>query len=84
MRAYVGHVESAGLRRFVAEDVLPGEVLRDLVRGWSSATATVVLAVIAEDAAEEIRRALRADRPDTACGVLLNRAVELMPLRPAV
>jgi hypothetical protein len=83
MRAYVGHVEYAGLRSFVAEDVLPGDVLRDLVREWASATASVVLAILDEDAAEEIRQALRANRPDAACGVLLNRAVELMPLRPS-
>ena len=82
MRAYVGHVGYAGLRRLVAEDVLPGAVLQELVREWASATATIVLAVVTDDGAEGIRRGLMADRPDAACGALLNRAVELIPLRP--
>ena len=79
MRAYVGY---AGLQSFVAEGVLPDAMLRKLVRGWASATATVVLAVVSDDGAEEIRRELLADRPDAACGALLNRAVELIPLQP--
>jgi hypothetical protein len=62
MRAHAGYVEYAGLRRFVAEDVLPGDVLRDLVRAWAPATSSVVLAVVDE----EIRRALIADHPDAA------------------
>jgi hypothetical protein len=33
MRAYVGHLEYAGLRRFVAEDVLRVDAFQDLVRG---------------------------------------------------
>ena len=84
MRAYVGHVEYAGLRRFVAEDVLPVDVLQHLIRGWASVMATVVLAVLDEDAAEEICRELTACRPDAARGILLNRALDLIPLRPAV
>src|SRR5262249_42917485 len=58
MRAYVGHVGYAGLRRFVAEDVLPADVLEDLIGEWTSATATVVLAVLDEDAAGEIGQEL--------------------------
>ena len=76
MRAYVGY---AGLQSFVAEGVLPDAMLRKLVRGWASATATVVSD---DDGADGIRRDLLADRPDAACGALLNRAVELIPLRP--
>jgi uncharacterized membrane protein len=72
------------LRRFVAEDALPGAILQELVREWASATATVVLAVLSDDGAEEIRRQLSADRPHAACAALLNQAVELMPLRPDV
>jgi hypothetical protein len=40
---------------------------------WASATATVVLTVLDEDAAKEICRELMACRPDAACGVLLNQ-----------
>ena len=82
MRAYVGQVGYAGLRRFVAEDALPDVAVQDLVRGWASATATVFRAVLDEDAAEAIHRELARARPDAACGLLLNRARELVLLRP--
>ena len=82
MKTYVGHVGYAGLRRFIAEDALPGDVLRELVREWASATATVVLAVLSDDGAEEVRLQLAAYRPRAACATLLNQAVELIPLRP--
>ena len=84
MRAYVGHVGYAGLQRFVVEDAIPDAVLPELIREWTTATATVVLAVVPDDGAEEIRRKLLAERPDAACAVLLNRAVELIPLRPSL
>jgi hypothetical protein len=83
MKAYVGQVGHDGLRRFVAEDILPADVLQELIRGWTSTTATVVQAVVDQDAIEEIWRELMSSRPDAACGVLLNRAIELVPLRPA-
>ena len=72
------------MRRFVAEDAIPGAVLRELVREWASETATVFMAVVPDDGAEQIRRELVAERPDAACVTLLNRAVELIPLRPDV
>lgn len=80
----MGHVGYAGLLMFVAEDALPVVVIRELVRGWASATTTVVLAVVPDGGAEEIRRRLMEGQPDAACAALLNRAVELIPLRPAI
>lgn len=82
MRAYIGRVAQDGLRVFVAEDMLPGGLLQDLVNTWTSRAETVVQAILSEDGAEEIHRALTAQRPDAACGILLNRAIELVPLRP--
>jgi hypothetical protein len=81
MRAYVGLIGHSGLQRFLAEDVVPRRLLRELVREWTCPTATVVEAVVDEDDSEVIRRELAADRHDVACSLLLNRAFELVPLR---
>jgi hypothetical protein len=80
MRAYVGWIDLDGLRRFLAEDAVPSDLLRDLVQERSSPTTTVVWAVVTEDDAEAIRHELAADGRWAACNLLLNRAVELLPL----
>jgi hypothetical protein len=80
MRAYVGLIGHSGLQSFIAEDAVPWGLLQELVREWSSPTATVVEAVIGEDDTEVIRRELAADHQDVACSLLLNRALELITL----
>jgi hypothetical protein len=79
MRACVGYIDLQGLRRFLAEDAVPSDLLRELVREWSSPKATVVRALVTDDAAEAIRRELEADGRWSACNLLLNRAVEVFP-----
>jgi hypothetical protein len=80
MRAYVGWIDLDGLRRFLAEDAVPSDLLRELVQEWSSPTTTVVWAVVTEDDAEAIQHELAADGRWPACNLLLNRAVEILPL----
>ncbi len=80
MRAYVGQIDSSGLRRFLPEDAVPGDLLRQLVREWSSAATTVFWAVIADDDAEALQRELRVGRSGDACSLLLDREVEVLPL----
>jgi hypothetical protein len=80
MRAYVGSIDPYGLRRFLPEDALPRDILRQIVGEWSSQVTTVVWAVVSEDDAEAIRRELAADRREIACDLLVNRAVEILPL----
>ena len=80
MRAYVGQIDRSGLRRFLPEDAVPADLLRQLVREWSSRATTVVWAVVADDDAEALRRELRAGDPADACILLLDRAVEILPL----
>ncbi len=82
MREYVGLADHSGVRELVAEDAIPGPVLHELARKWSSGLTTVFRAVLGEDAAEKSRRELAAGRPDRARGLLLNSARELTPLRP--
>jgi hypothetical protein len=80
MRAYAGTVDHSGLRWFLPEEVLPRELLQHAVRaGWTHST-TAVWALLADEDAEAIRADLRAGRPGEACTLLLNRAVELLPL----
>jgi hypothetical protein len=87
MKAYVGSVDRAGLRWFLPEGVMK-ELLRHEVRRWltGSTTAdwthstTAVWALLADEDAEAIRADLSARRPGEACNLLLNRAVELLPL----
>jgi hypothetical protein len=80
MRAYVGCIDPYGLRRFLPEDVVPRDLLRQLLGEWSSRTTAVVWAVVPEEDAEAIRRELVADCRQAACDLLLNRAVEILPL----
>ena len=80
MRAYVGCIDSYGLRRFLLEDAIPKDLLRQLLGEWSSRTTAVVWAVVPEDDAEAIRQELVSDCRRAACDLLLNRAVELLPL----
>jgi hypothetical protein len=56
MRAYVGCIDRYGLRRFLLEDTVPRNVLRQLIMEWSSRTTIIVWAVVADDSAEAIRR----------------------------
>jgi hypothetical protein len=80
MRAYAGTVDQRGLRWFLPEEVIPRDLLWHAVRvGWTHAT-TAVWALVADEDAEAIRADLSAGRPGEACNLLLNRAVELLPL----
>ena len=80
MRAYAGTVDQRGLLWFLPEEVIPRDLLRHaMVAGWTHST-TVVWALLADEDAEAIRADLSAGRPGEACHLLLNRAVELLPL----
>ena len=68
------------MRWFLPEEVIPRELLQHAVRaGWTH-SATAVWALLADEDAEAIRADLSAGRPGEACHLLLNRAVELLPL----
>ena len=59
---------------------MPRDILRHAVRtGWTHST-TVVWALLADEDAEAIRADLGAGRHRDAYNLLLNRAVELLPL----
>jgi hypothetical protein len=80
MRAYAGTVDQRGLRWFLPEEFMPRDLLRHAVRAGLMHSTTAVWALVADEDAEAIRAALSAGRPGEACNLLLNRAVELLPL----
>jgi hypothetical protein len=80
MKAYVGCVDHTGLQRFLPEGELPRGVLQELALRWSSPTTTPVWAVLTAIDAEAVHRDLEAGCPRAACGLLLNRAVEILSL----
>ena len=80
MKAYVGAVDHQGLRWFVPEDVIPRDLLPHLVRGWLTRSITAVWVLVNDEDAEAIRADLSTGNSGPACGLLLNRAVELLPL----
>ena len=84
MRAYAGTVDQVGLRWFLPEEVIPRDLLRHTVRADLTRSTTAVWALVADEDAEAIRAELSAGRPGEACHLLLNRAVELLPLTSGV
>jgi hypothetical protein len=77
MRTFLCEVDHTGLRRFIPEELIPGDEPGHLARG-PHRPSTAVWALLADDDAESIRAEVAADHPGDACGLLLNRAVELV------
>jgi hypothetical protein len=83
MKAIVGEVDSYGLRRLLPDDTDPGILLGSAAAARAGRPTTLVWALLDEDAAEDLRADVRAGRHREACGLLLNRAVELISLGAA-
>lgn len=77
MRAFVALVADSQLRRFLPEDALPEDLIPQLTREWPSAPTAAIRAVLRDEDAEAVREELAAGRRRDACGVLLDRAVEV-------
>jgi hypothetical protein len=80
MRAYVGCIDCYGLRRFLLEDAVPRNVLRQLITEWSSRSTTVVWAIVADESAEAIRQELIRQSCWNAANLLMNQNAELLPV----
>ena len=80
MKAYVGTVDQLGLRWFFPEEVIPRDLLPHFARGWLTRSTTAVWVLVNDEDAEAIRADLSAGDPGHACDLLLNRAIELLPL----
>ena len=84
MRAFVCEVDHRGLRRFLPEPLIPAEELARLARVPSPRSSAVVWALLEEPDAEALRTEVDAGRLRDACDLLLDRAVEILPIAAAV
>ena len=83
MRAFLCEVDETGLRRFLPEDVLAGDGVSRYARGRFARPTTVAWALLDDGDAESIRSEVAAGHHDAACGLLLNRAIELLSIAGA-
>jgi hypothetical protein len=84
MRASICEVDATGLRRFLSEEVLAGDGVRGYIRHRSARPTTVAWTLLDDGDAESIRSEVAAGHHDAACGLLLNRAIELLSLAAAL
>jgi hypothetical protein len=84
MRAFVCEVDNWGLHGFLPEHLLPAEELTRLARVSCRRSSAVIWALLEETDAEVVRTEVGAGRHHDACDLLLNRAVEILPIAAAV
>lgn len=84
MRAFLCEVDETGLRRLLSEDVLAGDGVRGYTRHRFARPTTVAWALLEDGDAESIRWEVAAGHHEAACGLLLNRAIELLSLAAAL
>jgi hypothetical protein len=84
MRAFVCEVDYQGLHDFLPEHLLPAEELARLARAPRRRSSAVIWALLDEADADDVRAEVGAGRHRDACGLLLNRAVEILPIAAVV
>jgi hypothetical protein len=84
MRAFLCEVDETGLRRLISEDVLAGDGVHCYLRHRFARPTTVAWTLLDDGDAESIRSAVAAGHHEAACGLLLNRAIELLCLAAAL
>jgi hypothetical protein len=83
MRAFLCEVGHDGLRRLLPEVEAPFDVRPQPERAWHERPTALVWALLAEDDAEDLRADVEAGRHAEACGLFLNRALEIIALGDA-
>ena len=84
MRAFLCEVDATGLRRLLPEDVLAGDRVCSYIRHRFARPTTLAWTLLEDGDAESIRSEVAAGRHEAACGLLLNRAIELLSLAAAL
>jgi hypothetical protein len=84
MRAFVCEIDHHGLHRILPEELLPTEELRRLARNSAGRPSAFVWALVEDPDVEDLRTQVRAGCYGDAFGLLLNRAIEILPLGAAV
>ena len=84
MRAFLCEVDETGLRRLLSEDVLAGDGVRGYTRHRFARPTTVAWTLLDDGDVEAIRSEVAAGHYGAACGLLLNRAIELLSIAAAM
>jgi hypothetical protein len=84
MRAFVCEIDDRGLYQFLPEHFLPADELARLAHLPSQPSSTTVWALLEQSDAEALRTEIAAGRSRDAYHLLLNRAVEILPIAVAV
>ena len=84
MRAFLCEVDATVSAGAFSEDVLAGDGVRGYVRHRFARPTTVAWTLLEDGDAESIRSAVATGHHDVACGLLLNRAIELLSIAAAM
>jgi hypothetical protein len=84
MRAFVCEIDDRGLYQFLPEHFLSADELARLAHIPSQPLSTIVWALLDEHDADALRNEIGAGRSRDAYDLLLNCAVEILPIALAV
>jgi hypothetical protein len=85
MKAIVAEVDHGGLRRLLPAEMDPEDVLDRYAKAGSARPTALVWALLPnQEDVDAVRADIAAGRHGDACGLLLNRAVELVALGSVV
>jgi hypothetical protein len=84
MKAFVCEIDHHGLRRLLPAELLPAEELRRLARVSSGRPPAFFWALVEDPDVEDLRSRVGAHCHGDAIGLLLKRAVEILPLGAAL
>jgi hypothetical protein len=84
MRAFICEIDDHGVNQFLPEHFLPAEELTRLAHVSPQPSSTIVWALLEEPDAEAMRTEMGAGRGRDAYDLLLNFAVEILPIALAV
>jgi hypothetical protein len=84
MRAFVCEIDDRGVNQFLPEHFLPADELARLAHLSPQPSSSIVWALLEEPDAEAMRTEVGAGRGRDAYDLLLNCAVEILPIALAV
>lgn len=83
MRTFLCEIDHTGLSKFIPEHLIQADELLRLTRGYRRCPTSHFWTLLDDDDAEDVRADIDAGRRAEACGLVLNRAVEITSLGAA-
>jgi hypothetical protein len=84
MRAYICEVDETGLLRLLSEDLLARDAVQCYAQHRFTRPTTMAWTLLDDGDAESIRSKIAVGQHSAACGLLLNQAIELLPIAAAM